>query len=142
MTRPAWCIVLLVAALAPLSGCRRQKPIDPVEGQVSENLSVIARAYNKAIEKNKKPPASVEDLKPFLPTDKPADSLLKSVRDGEPFVILWGTDPRTGMDVKPLVIAYEKKGQGGKRMVFTAMGVMTMNEAGFAEARFPAGHKP
>jgi hypothetical protein len=46
------------------------------------------------------------------------------------------------MDLKPLVIAYEKEGQGGVRFVFTAMGVMTMGPDEFKEANFPQGHKP
>jgi hypothetical protein len=142
MTRPSWWFVLLVVAIPMLSGCARERKIDPVEGQVGESLMIVANAYLQATEKNKRPPKGPEELKPFLPADKPADSLLRSVRDGEPFVILWGTDPREGMDVKPLVIGYEQKGKDGTRMVFTAMGVMTMDEAGFAAARFPPGHKP
>ena len=53
-------------------------------------------------------------------------------------MILWGTDQRTGMDVKPLVIGYEKNGKGGMRMVFTAMGVMTMTN-GICRGPLPSG---
>ena len=68
--------------------------------------------------------------------------MFTSVRDGEPFVIIWGTDPRTGMELKPQVIGYEKEGRGGNRFVFTAMGVMQMTDGDFEEANFPPGHKP
>jgi hypothetical protein len=112
------------------------------QGEAGENLNVIARAYNAATEKNNHPPANVEELNPFLPPGVDQDSLFRSPRDGQPFVILWGTDARTGMDVRPLVIGYEKRGSGGDRFVFTAMGVMQMTGEDFAKARFPEGHQP
>jgi len=46
------------------------------------------------------------------------------------------------MDLKPLVIGYEKEGSGGDRFVYTAMGVMQMTDEDFEEARFPPGHNP
>jgi hypothetical protein len=116
--------------------------MDKTAGQVGENLTALANAYRQATEKNKRPPQGPDELKPFLPAGANPDTVLKSVRDDQPFVILWGTDPRTGLDLKPLVIGYEKQGKGGNRMVFTAMGVMTMDEKSFAEANFPKGHKP
>ena len=95
-----------------------------------------------ATNKNGQPPRGPEDLRQFLPQDQDQDSLFRSVRDDQPFVIIWGTDPRTGMDLKPLVIGYEKEGSGGDRFVYTAMGVMQMTDEDFEEARFPPGHNP
>ena len=140
-----WTVIPWTAILSLLPiltwGCAARKS-DKVEGQVGENLSTIANAYQQATVKNNRPPSGPDELKPFLPANQDSDTLFRSIRDHEPFVIIWGTDPRAGMDLKPLVIGYEKQGQGGTRMVFTAMGVMTMEDHGFAAARFPAGHKP
>ncbi len=137
--RLGWLAAGLLAALASC-GCTRTE--DKSAGEVQENLTTLAKAYTQATQQNNRAPTGIADLKPFLPKDVPDEKLLNSARDGQPFVILWGTDPRTGMDLKPLVIGYEKSGVGGRRMVFTAMGVMTMTDADFAEARFPPGHKP
>ena len=60
----------------------------------------------------------------------------------QPYVVAWGADPRSGMQLKPLVIAYEKEGLSGVRFVYTAMGVMLMGPDEFKEANFPPGHKP
>lgn len=141
MDRSALCRVACLFGLLLAAGC--EAPVaDQAAGEVGENLSVLANAYQQATEKNNQPPQSAEDLKPFLPADADPNKLLVSVRDGQPFVIVWGADPRTGMDLKPMVIGYEKNGKGGTRMVYTAMGVMTMADADFAEANFPPGHKP
>ncbi len=137
--RKATVLAFALAALA--SGCS-SKTADKSAGEVGGNLTTIAKAYFRAMETNRRPPSGPEDLKPFLPRDAAQDSLFRSARDGQPFVIVWGTDPRGGMDLKPLVIGYEKVGKDGDRMVFTAMGVMTMTDKSFAEANFPKGHKP
>ena len=116
--------------------------VDETETRSQEALRTIAAAYGAAIAKRGKPPAGPDDIKPFLPAGVSVDDALRSPRDGQPFVVLWGADPRTGMDAKPLVIAYEPQGKDGRRMVFTAMGVFAMSDAGFREARFPEGHTP
>ena len=134
-----WIVLLLIILV---SGCSGDGDEITPEVEVGENLSTIADAYQLATEKNRQPPKGPDDLKPFLPQDVDQDTLFRSVRDGEPFVIIWGTDPREGMDIKPLVIGYEKEGKGGDRYVFTAMGVMQMTDDDFAEARFPSGHNP
>lgn len=105
-------------------------------------LIELSNAYRQATEKLNRAPTSAEELQPYLAQGKDVTSLLTSPADGEPYVILWGTDPREGMDLKPLVIGYEKKGLGGTRFVFTAMGVSLMAEKDFQSAKFPAGHKP
>jgi hypothetical protein len=134
-----WIVLLLITLL---SGCSGDSDEVTPEVEVGGDLFTIAEAYRLATEKNGQPPKGPDELKPFLPQDADQDALFRSVRDGEPFVIIWGTDPREGMDTKPLVIGYEKEGKGGDRFVFTAMGVMQMTDDDFAEARFPAGHKP
>jgi len=125
-----------------VSGCSGNAEAVKEQGAVGENLTTVANAYRAATDKNNRPPTSPEELKPFLPPGVDQATLFQSVRDGQPFVILWGTDPRQGMDVKPLVYGYEKEGQGGERFVMTAMGVMQMTDEDFAQANFPAGHQP
>lgn len=138
----AACLLACLAASFS-AGCGRRAPIvDETETRSQEALRVIAAAYTAAITKRGKPPAGPDDIKPFLPAGVSVEDALRSPRDGQPFVVLWGADPRKGMDVKPLVIAYEPQGKDGRRMVFTAMGVFAMSEAGFKEARFPEGHTP
>jgi len=134
---------LLACLPACLCGCGRKAVVaDEAESQAQEALRGVAAAYNAAIARRGKPPAGPDDIKPFLAEGTSLDDALRSPRDGEPFVIVWGADPRKGMDVKPLVIGYEARGKNGRRMVFTAMGVFAMEDAGFKAARFPEGHSP
>jgi hypothetical protein len=126
--------------LALLAGCAAQPAVQTANG---ENLTTIANAYLQATEKQGKPPASMDELKAFLPAGANLDELARSPNDGQPFVILWGVDPRALRgDLKPGVLGYEQKGTNGSRFVFTAMGVMSMTDADFAQANFPAGHAP
>ncbi len=130
------CSLFFVALFA---GCNSEVPVH--QGS-AENLNKIAEAYRAATEKTGKPPQSQADLKPYLPAGADVNKLFTSPNDNEPFVIIWGTDPRTGMDLKPKVVGYEKKGVDGKRFVFTVMGVSMMTDEDFAQANFPPGHKP
>ncbi len=106
------------------------------------NIKKIASAYLKATDKLGRPPKEKKELVPYLKDEGDLEALFQSPNDGQPFVIIWGTNPRAGLDVSPGVIAYEKVGRGGKRFVFTAMGVMQMADEDFAKANFPKGHKP
>lgn len=105
------------------------------------NIQKIASAYVKANDKLGRPPKEKKELLPFLKEESDLEALFQSPNDGQPFVIIWGTNPRAALDVSPGVIAYEKVGKGGKRFVFTAMGVMQMADEDFTKANFPKGHK-
>jgi hypothetical protein len=121
-------------------GCGSPEGVPKDQG--ANHLDEVARAYIQYTNAKGRPPASAEELKPTLPQEAAAADFFQSSRDGQPFVIIWGTDPRQGMAVKPLVIGYEQQGDDGVRYVFTAMGVMTMDDETFAAANFPAGHQP
>jgi len=110
--------------------------------QDSGPLTELGKAYVEATYGLDRAPTSADELKPYLPAGKDVNSLLTSPMDSKPYVIIWGTDPRQGMDLKPLVIGYEQTSSGGTRLVFTAMGVSLMDEKDFKEAKFPAGHTP
>lgn len=125
--------------LVCLVGCSSQ-PV--AQTQDPGTLNELSKIYLAATVGLDRAPTSPQELQPYLPPGKSVDELLTSSNDRQPYVVAWGADPRTGMDLKPLVIAYEKQGSNGSRFVFTAMGVMLMSNEDFKEARFPAGHTP
>ena len=138
-----WWAVAAVLTCCVVAGCSRKVQVaDETESRSQEALRTIAAAYNACIAKRGKPPAGPDEIVPFLPKDTSPNDALRSPQDDQPFVIIWGTDPRKGMDVNPLVIGYEAQGKNGRRMVFTAMGVFSMTDSRFKEARFPEGHTP
>src|SRR5258708_3848894 len=131
----ACCLALLLIA-----GCSSRPRVTTAAS--AENIRKLRAAYLAAVTELKRPPTSEDELRPFLAKEGDPATLLRSPNDGEPFVVLYGADPRTGKDLKPLIIAYEKVGSNGRRLVFTAMGVMEMTNQAFQEANFPPGHKP
>ena len=69
------------------------------------------------------------------------DEVLTSSRDGQPYVIILGAD--LGATRSGEVLAYEKKGAGGKRYVLSMdFNVGQISDADFAKATFAMGHLP
>jgi hypothetical protein len=136
---PSSLFLVVALALASLAGCGDAPRVQKGTGEKLEQFSAVYRA---ATEKLRRPPANAEELKPFLSPGQSLEPLLTSPNDNQPHVVIWGTDARAGMELKPLVIAYEKEGSGGNRFVMTAMGVFLMGPEDFKEANFPSGHKP
>jgi hypothetical protein len=132
-------LVAAIVCLVAVTGCGDAARVQTGTGEKLEQLSAVYRA---ATEKLRRPPANAEELKPFLKPGQALETLLTSPNDKQPHVVIWGADVRTGMELKPLVIAYEKEGSGGNRFVMTAMGVFLMGPEDFKEANFPSGHKP
>ncbi|MEY4180106.1 MAG: hypothetical protein RLY70_3680 [Planctomycetota bacterium] len=132
-------ILAMALAVAAVAGCGDAPRVQKGTGEKLEQFSAVYRA---ATEKLRRPPANAEELKPFLSPGQSLESLLNSPNDNQPHVVIWGADVRAGMELKPLVIAYEKDGSGGNRFVMTAMGVFLMGPEDFKEANFPSGHKP
>lgn len=130
-------LLLLLSAL----GC--SPSVKNVDVGDIEGLRKVAAAYTQAAARTGRPPSKPADLQPFLPKGENLEQLLASSRDGQPYVILWGVDPRPGKGgATPLVIGYEKKGKNGIRFVFLDMGVVSMTDGDFAKANFPQGRKP
>ena len=137
----------LLAAVTSLllAGCGDKTPVyDDKTIQAAGQFGKIAAAYKEAYQRNRKPPASAEDLKPFLKRHGDPDALLTSLIDGKQVVIVPGPPPDTPAEEgeKP-IIAYEQNGAGGKRMTVDTRGTIVFyTNAEFARIKFPGGHKP
>ncbi|HEY3392196.1 MAG TPA: hypothetical protein VGK58_05790 [Lacipirellulaceae bacterium] len=65
----------------------------------------------------------------------------RSTRDGEEYVVVWGLQ----LDSVPAdaIVAYERTGVDGKRMVITRDGVAKeVSKEEFGSLKFPKGHTP
>jgi hypothetical protein len=136
----------LTVLLAGLTGCRDGTNVVPLSG-AEKNLKNIVLAYHDAHSGLGHAPKDADELKPFLKPFGDPDALLNSPNDGEPFVVVWGTDPTrggpTGYQGMWQIIAYEKKGSGGKRAVVDVRGrPLTVPEDDFRALKFAGGHNP
>lgn len=128
--------VLLAILLSASAGCSSKPSADVAAVDETENLYKIERAYDAATKRLNRPPADVEQLKPFLREHGDPDTILKSPRDGQPYVIIFNADIRKGFEMPPPIVAHEKAGVNGKRYVLTVMGVVSMSDEEFAKAKF------
>jgi hypothetical protein len=142
MRRPT-VLIAAAAILAAAPSCSSSPTAKEVDAGDVSGLRKIASAYGRATAKNGRPPGKPSDLQPFLPEGDDVDQLLVSPRDGQPYVIFWGVNPRTEQaGESPVVIGYEKVGKDGTRFVFHSLGVVSMTDAEFAKATFPPGRRP
>jgi hypothetical protein len=140
---PRTCLALLGPFLA-LTGCTARKvdyPLEPAE----DRLYKLGKAYLQAGYRLGRPPQGAEDLKPNLEGDTP-EGVLRSPRDGEPFIVLWGID-YNALAPQPrdpfTVAAYEKTGVDGKRYVLRfPLAVALLSDEDLRKAVFPPGHGP
>ena len=110
-----------------------------------EHLMKVCTAYIRYNTRYGKPPTGPDQLTPFLQELGSPAELLRSPRDGEPFVICWGVDlstPQAWAMATP-VLAYERRGADGKRYVLTTQqSIVLMTAQEFRQASFPPGHSP
>lgn len=133
------CRVLVLLLAAP--GCSSKPKV--VDRGDAAGLRRVAAAYHAAAVRTGRPPRTPADLAPFLPAGEDVDALLASARDGRPYVIFWGVDPRPGKaGPSPVVVGYERTATAAARFVFLDMGVVLMTDQEFAKAAFPNGHMP
>jgi hypothetical protein len=136
----------LLILLAGLSGCG--SGTDVVQfSQAEKNLGFIAMAYSDFHSKHGRGPKDAEELKPFLKVFGNAEELLVSPNDGQAFVVVWGADPTRGGPTLPLnlfpILAYERKGKGGKRAIGDIRGhTMLIPEEDLAKLTFVGQHRP
>jgi hypothetical protein len=132
--------------LAGLVGCYSGAKVVPLSDS-EKNLTSIALAYLEAHSRLGRGPQSAEELKPFLKEFGDPEALLTSPNDGQPYVVVWGADPNRGgptgyRQIWP-VLAYERKGTGGKRAITDVRGrPLTIPEEDFSQLTFVGGHKP
>jgi hypothetical protein len=104
-------------------------------------LRGIIRVYSIAARDLGRPPQKIDELTAiYAQADPDPSKYVRSARDGQEFVVAWGVDLRnTPGDT---VIAYERKGVDGKRMVVTAdSSILEVAEDDLASLKFPKGHK-
>jgi len=140
-------VALLVGLLA--SGCGSPPP--KPESQDTVHLRALGRLFGKyqATHQGKAPPGDKEfkDFVRTLPKTElegvgvdaaNTDSLFVSSRDSQPFVIRYKQVASAPVGL-PVVLAYEKTGQGGKRLTVNTMaGVDELDEATFKQ-KVPEG---
>lgn len=134
------CRYMVVVALV-LAGCGEGEPKPPPPTDDSM-LRGITRIYSIATRDLGRPPQDMDQLKAVLApvTDDPS-KYLRSTRDGEEFVVVWGLD--LANSPANTVVAYERKGVDGTRMFVTADGeVREANQEEFGKLKFPKDHTP
>jgi hypothetical protein len=118
------------------SGTIVKKPPD------ESNLRGIVRVYGIATRDLGRPPKSMDELTAiYAQADPDPAKYVRSPRDGEELVVVWGLD----LERQPadMVVAYERKGSDGKRMVVTVDNIVRdVTNDEFAKMRFPKDYKP
>jgi hypothetical protein len=134
-------VFLALVGLA-LVGCSDK--LRPQEDPGSVRMRRILQAYQLAADTRGRPPRNAQELGRFFKelgeTGDP-EQLLRSPRDGQPYVILFGPD--FDFEARGTILAYEKTGTEGGRYVLTlAREVKLMKDEEFAQATFAKDHKP
>jgi hypothetical protein len=138
-------MLMLVGLLGSLltAGCSSSSNQGPPWNAGQAALAKVVDAYVNAQQRLNRPPRGVEDLRSHLAGNP--DEALRSPVDGEPYVIVWGTDVRTPTisgDTLPIFI-YERKGKDGRRHAADVMlGMPVLSEQEFRTAQFAGGHRP
>jgi hypothetical protein len=142
--------------LVLLCGCSSSPEPLPVDETV-RRLRDLGQAYGQFTVDHQRPPQNEKDLRRQLEKMKlgKPDELLRSPRDGQPFVIVWGFDVRQSgagqegagnkltADQAGAIYMYERQGSGGERYVlYTHGSAVKLTAADFAKARFFGSHKP
>jgi hypothetical protein len=127
-------------ALLAAVGCHDPSKVPPPTDP--SMLRGIIRVYGIATRDLGRPPQNIDELKAvYAEADDDPSKYVRSNRDGEEFVVVWGLN----MESTPpdTVVAYERKGADGKRMVVTANSmVREVSEEEFAKLKFPKNHNP
>src|SRR5215211_4459125 len=85
--------------------------VEPDGELAGERLHKIGLAINDATARLGRPPANLDELRPFLEEQGDPHALVVSPIDGQPFVLFWGVDVRAA--AYDTVLGYEQTGSGG-----------------------------
>jgi hypothetical protein len=132
--------------LVAVAGCGGQPTVvaTPLP-EAHARLGAINAAYEAFYDKHGRTPRNEQELRTMLVSqEQDADKVLRSPRDGEPFVICYGADVYGSLDwagdALP-VFAYERRGDGGRWVLAPPGFINVLSEEEFRAARFPPGHK-
>jgi len=125
------------------AGCSGSAPPPSLDSPSAKNLEKLGDAYLRATVQLNRPPANEKELMPFLKQQGKPEQIIVSPVDKEKYVIVWGVELRmmkeTGTAIP--VVAYEKKGEGGKRHVLRGRtDVYTLSEGELRQSVLPKGH--
>jgi hypothetical protein len=141
-----WQPLGLLLALVASTGCGGSGPNVVPLTKAEKALTFVALAYSEAHSRLGRGPKNAEEIKPFLKEFGNPDELLVSPNDGQPYVVVWGANPRGGpTDYKQMfpILAYESKGIRGRRALTDVRGrPLTIPQADFSKLTFVGGHKP
>jgi hypothetical protein len=131
--------------LAALGGCSKDVDVLPLT-ESEQRLTHVAMAYADAHAELNRGPKNAEELKRFLKPFGDPDALLVSPNDGQPYVVVWGANPTGGpTDYRNMfpILAYERKGADGKRVIVDVRGCpLTIPEEDLSKLKFVGRHKP
>jgi hypothetical protein len=132
--------------LTGCGGCGTSAPVILPQTDAEKNLTSIVLAYLDATEELHHNPKNAEEIKPFLKRFGDPNQILISPTDGEPYVVVWGASlnggPTPYKQMFP-IMAYEKKGSGGKRAIADVRGrTLTVPNEDFPQLKFVGGHQP
>ncbi len=138
-SRSCWLLFLAISSLAGCGDSPRVVETDVPEAQ--SRLMAINLAYMRFLEQQGRPPSNEQELRSQFSEGNP-DEILRSPRDGQPFVICYGVNIFGDLPwaKSTPVLAYEQQGDGSRWVLSIPGGVFELDEAEFQKASFPPGH--
>ncbi len=141
-------VLAFLASAIMVLGCGKQT-VAVKRSEDGNNLACVAMAY-KQVAGQGNPPRSINEIMPVLEKMGDPQTLLRSPRDGQPYVIVWGIDFRKVMAGRNKmspgnmpIIAYEQQGKDGKRMAIDlGMKVKEYTAEEFARLKLPPSSTP
>jgi hypothetical protein len=131
---------ILTLGIVSATGCDGGTRVNPPPDE--SYLRGIVRTYVIAARDLGRAPKSIDEIKAvYAPADPQPDKYVRSPRDGEEFVVVWGLDLNRAPGDS--VVAYERKGADGKRMVVTADSIVKeVTDDELRQMKFPKDYKP
>ena len=132
----------VVVAFGSLFGCQGSPSTVVHTPPDTSALRGIGRYYVIATGELGRPPKNMDELKAVLaPLTNEPDKYLRSTRDGQEFVVVWGQQLHAL--TAGTIIAYERTGVDGKRLVGDInANVREVTAEEFTKLKFPKDHKP